>query len=396
MIWKEIRASYSRSLVPLGGNLLPASPELHIIRDEWYAAGLSTKDPDRFQGYHEEYILVVVDEACGVSETIFEAIEGVLTSQGARLLLLGNPTMVGGTFHRAFTTPGWNTINISAFDTPNFTEFGIVQEDIANGTWQEKVTGDLPMPKLVTPQWVADRYTGWGVDSLAYQARVLGQFPSAGDDTLIPLSWIETAMVRWEDEPEGTPVEIGVDVARFGDDRTVIVTRKGNKVLEIEEHHKLDTMEVVGRVNQKQATHNAEQIKVDVIGLGAGVFDRAKELKLPVSGVNVAERAVEHDRFVNKRSELWWLLRDLLNPDLQINPDPISLPPDDELLAELSSVKYKIDSRGRVQVESKDDMKKRLGRSPDKADAVILAFAREGSPPDDPLAWEVMRNLQVY
>ncbi|NMB17785.1 MAG: hypothetical protein GX980_11840 [Firmicutes bacterium] len=396
LVWKEVRASYARSKIPLGGTLLPASPELHIIRDQWYAAGLSTNDPDRFQGYHEKYILVVVDEAAGVPEPIHEAIEGVLTSEHARLLLLGNPTAIGGTFHRAFTTPGWNTIHISAFDTPNFTTFGITEEDIAGGSWESKITGPLPNPKLITPAWVADKYRSWGPDSPAYQARVLGDFPTSGDDTLIPLAWIEAAMERWDDEPDGEPVEIGADIARYGSDKTVFAIRRGRKIMPLTEYSKQDTMETAGQIVIAHRETRASSIRIDVIGLGAGVYDRTKELKLPVVPINVAEAPQEPDRFLNLRSELWWNMRELLDPNPATNPNPIALPPDDELLADLSSVKYRIDSRGRIVVESKDDMKKRLGRSPDRADAVILAFAPVTTVTHDPAALALLRGLKVH
>jgi len=202
LVWKEVRASYARATAidgGLGGALLPASPELHIVRDQWYAAGLSTNDPNKFQGYHEEHILVIVDEAAGVPEDIFEAIEGVLTSEHSRLLLLGNPTSVGGTFHKAFRSPGYHAMHISAFDAPNFTAFGITQQDFEEDTWEVRITGPLPNPKLITPAWAYDKFLKWGPDSPAYQARVLGNFPEAGDDTLIPLAWVEAAMTRWED-----------------------------------------------------------------------------------------------------------------------------------------------------------------------------------------------------
>ena len=376
LVWKEVRASYRRSRVPLGGNLLPKRPELQIVQDQWYAAGLSTNDPDRFQGFHEENILVVVDEAAGVPEEIFEAVEGVLTSEHARLLLLGNPTSIGGTFYSAFRTPGWRTIPISAFDTPNLAAFGITEEDIAQGTWEAKIkTGPLPNPKLVTPEWVADKYAKWGPTSPAYQARVKGQFPAEAEDTLIPLAWVEAAMARWEDAPEGQPAEIGVDVARYGADKTCLATRRGRKVLPLKVYAKQDTMETAGRAIEERRAAGASKIKVDVIGLGAGVVDRIKEQGHPVFGINVAESAVDKERFADLRSELWWNLRELLDPNPKVNPEPVALPPDDELLADLSGIKYKVASSGQIQVERKEDMKKRLGRSPDRADAVVLAFA---------------------
>ncbi|HHY95481.1 MAG TPA: hypothetical protein GX513_10815 [Firmicutes bacterium] len=396
LVWKEVRASYRRSKVPLGGHLLPKRPEIQIIQDEWYAIGLSTNEPDRFQGFHEENILVVVDEAAGVPEDIFEAVEGVLTSEHARLLLLGNPTSVGGTFYNAFRSPGWKTIAISAFDTPNFTAFGITEDDIREGTWEGKITGPLPNPKLITPAWVADKYQTWGPTSPAYQARVLGQFPAEAEDTLIPLAWIEAAMARWHEAPEGQPVEMGVDVARFGADKSAIAVRRGSRVLPLRVYGKQDTMATVGAVIAEQRAVGATAIKVDVIGIGAGVVDRLKEQGYSVRGINVAEAAADPERFANLRSQLWWALRERLDPNPKVNPDPVALPPDDELLADLSGVKYRITSRGQLEVERKEDMKKRLGRSPDRADAVVLAFALETSTPLDERTRKLFREAKFY
>jgi len=372
LVWKEVRSGYKKAKVRLGGKLLPVRPEIQIIQDEWYAMGLSTNDPDRFQGYHEKYILIVVDEAAGVPEDIFLAVDGVLTSAHARLLLLGNPTSLSGTFYNAFRGTGWNTIAISAFDTPNFTEFGITEDDVASDAWESKITGPLPNPKLITPAWVADKYLRWGPDSPAYQARAKGQFPTEADDTLIPLAWIEAAMER--EVNKLTPVRIGNDVARFGSDKTVICTRKGLKVLPLKVYAKKDTMETAGLAIAEQKHYNAEHILVDVIGQGAGVVDRLKEQGYPVVAINVAESATDPERFADLRSEMWWNLRYLLDPNPKGNPNPIALPKDDELLGDLSGIKYKYTSKGQIRVESKDEMKKRIKRSPDRGDAVVLAF----------------------
>ena len=370
LIWKEIRSAYREAVIPLGGNLLPKTPELHLIHDEWYAAGLSTNEPDRFQGFHEEHILVIVDEAAGVNLEIFEAIEGILTSSGARLLLIGNPTAIGTPFYDAFTKPGYQTFHVSAFDTPNFTEYGITSEDIANDTWQEKAQG-IPYPRLITPQWVSDRFKTWGENSAPYQVRVMGNFPTQGEDTLIPLLWIELAMERWEEAAEGKEVQLGVDVAAYGSDKTVIAVRKGNKLTEMQVYSQKSTRETAGLVQQAARANNTRRISVDEIGIGRGVVDSLEEDGYEGVGVNVAEKSSDSERYHNLRAELWWGLRERLNPE----KEPIALPPDDELLSELASVKYKVDARGAIQIESKEDMKKRLGHSPDRADAVVLAFA---------------------
>lgn len=199
LLWKEIRATYSHSRVPLGGVLAPKATELSLAGKEWVAMGLSTNMPDRFQGYHAENLMVVVDEAAGVKEDIFEAIEGVLTSVHCRLVLIGNPTAIGGTFYRAFREAGWKTGKTSAFDTPNFKAFGITEEDFKNNTWAEKITGPLPAPYLITPAWAYDKWVRWGKMHPAYSARVDGDFPSQGENNVIPLAWIERSMNSWSE-----------------------------------------------------------------------------------------------------------------------------------------------------------------------------------------------------
>lgn len=376
LIWKEMRNAYRLARFPLGGTLMPRAPELHIISNEWYATGLSTDDPNRFQGFHEEHILVVVDEAAGVNEAIFDAIDGVLTTTGARLLLLGNPTVLGGTFYNSFKSPLYNKFHVGAFDTPNFTTFGITLDDIASGDWADKI-GDrqLPYPQLIAPHWVADRYVDWGTESLPWEARVMGNFPRQGENTLIPLAWIEAAMERWKDMPQGQPVEIGVDVARFGSDKTVIAVRHGCKLDYLNAIHQKSVTESAGIVTDLARKEGTMSIKVDEIGVGSGVVDVLEENGYTDVGIDVSKGSNDPARFANLRAELWWALREMLDVDPVRNPQPIGLPPDEELLAELSSVQYKYNSRGQVQIEAKEDMKKRLGRSPDRADAVVLAMA---------------------
>lgn len=203
-------------------------------------------------------------------------------------------------------------------------------------------------------------------------------------------------MARWHETPEGQPVEIGVDVARFGADKTVIAVRRGSKVMPLKVYGKQDTMATAGAVIAEQRAVGATAIKVDVIGIGAGVVDRLKEQGYPVRGINVAEAAVDPERFANLRSQLWWALRERLNPDPKVNPDPVALPPDDELLADLSGVQYKITSRGQLEVERKEDMKKRLGRSPDRADAVVLAFAQTVGEPLDERTRKLFQEARFY
>lgn len=373
LIWKEIRNAYAGASIPLGGELMPKSPSLQIVQDEWYAAGLSTNEPDRFQGFHEEHILIVVDEAAGISNEIYEAIEGILTSAGARILLIGNPTAIGGGFYEAFQRESWSTFHISAFDTPNFTDFGITQIDITTGKWKQKI-GEIQYPKLITPAWVADKYLSWGESSAPYQVRVLGNFPEQGEDTLIPIAWIEAAMERYDDTKAEGECRLGVDVAGFGNDATVVCVMQGRKLREITRHIQMNTNEIAALVSRTARRFNTRLVNVDNIGIGQGVCDNLENRGYPGCAITVSERSSQPDKFLNLRAELWWNMREAFDP----TKNPIAIPYDDDLLLELSAVKYRITARGLIQLEMKDEIRRRIGRSPDKADALALALYTEG------------------
>lgn len=385
ILWKEIRSAYANSIVPLGGYLAPSATVLSIDGKEWAAIGLSTNDPNRFQGYHSEHLLVIVDEAAGVDEDIFEAIMGVLTSAHCRLVLIGNPTDIGGQFYRAFRTEGWNTGRTAAWDTPNFTAFGITREDIINNTWEPKVpkTDDgnykWPYPWLITPKWAHEAFQEWGVNHPAWFARVEGEFPDQGEYSVIPLGWIEKAQDRWINGSwdANAPIILGVDVARGGMDQSAICARQDRRVLWVKAYSGLDTQELAGQVIKVYREVGARQANVDVIGLGAGVVDALKPIRdVNVSEVNVASGSsvldADNNRvYRNLRAELWWAVRLALDPK---GDTLLQLPPDGKLLADLASPQYTFRS-GLTQIEDKEETKKRIGRSPDLGDAVMLTFA---------------------
>ncbi|NPV44817.1 MAG: AAA family ATPase [Firmicutes bacterium] len=369
LLWREIHAAHAASRIPLGGKVLQTQIELG---KQWFALGLSTDKPERFQGFHAEHILLIVDEASGVEQYIFDAAEGFLTSTGAKLLLIGNPTQLSGEFYNAFRSPLYHKIHISAFDSPNLK------------------AGKIVRPYLVTPEWVEDKRLKWGETSPMWYSRVLGEFPEQGDDTLIPLAWIEAAQQRWFAEQDGGPIELGVDVARYGSDSTVIVVRKGNKASIVAQIYGQDTMEVTGRVIDALRQTGASVAKVDEIGIGAGVVDRLKEQRYPVQGMNTSEAAYDKERFANKRAEWYWGLRE------RFQSGDVAIPLDDELASQLASLKYKFDSRGRIQIESKEELRKRGLPSPDKADALMLAFASTGLKTVDEKVRDLLREASFY
>lgn len=396
VMWREIRRAYRGHEDLIDGTLLRTSLELG---DKHYASGLSTNAPDRFQGFHQDNILFVVDEAPGVAEEIFEAIEGSMTSARARMLLLGNPTARSGTFYEAFhgRRELWSTFHISVFDTPNFQG---IDPDSPNfqginpdSEVRDREFAELVLPGLVTPKWAADALINWGETSPMYQVRVLGEFPTEGEDTLIPLRLIEAAVNReiedpppeqpsekipedrLEDpektpEPDQVPVEIGVDVARFGSDRTVICVRKGPRVLSLSSYQRQDTMATAGAVARAIADHEPGVVRIDEIGIGAGVVDRLREQGFKnVEGANVAVRASNREQFLNARAEIFDGLR------VRFESGRISIPEDRELIGQLAALRYSFTSSGQMKLEGKDELRRRGLPSPDRADALALAFA---------------------
>ena len=368
LLWQEINNIKVNSNYPLGGETTLVQ---WTLGPKWFALGLSTDDPNRFQGFHAEHILGVIDEAAGVDSPIWEAMDAILTSYGARLLVIGNPTEPSGEFFNAFSSPLYNKIHISAFDTPNFTDFGITEEDIANDTWQEKITGDFRYPALITPKWVAERRIEWGEDSPAYQARVKGNFPLIGTDTMIPLGWVLRAKERPCVYNDDDDCFMAVDVARYGDDDSVIGIRRGNSLTRKEVFHHADVHALSKAAKFIADEEHPKWIKVDVVGIGAGVADNLRAWGYPAVDYVAQGRAWNADKFVNRRTESWYLTREKFRKDL------INIPPDDVLIGQLTATKYDFDVAGRYRLESKDKIKARGLPSPDHADVVVMLFEAE-------------------
>lgn len=387
VIWKEIRRSFYNTKYDLGGYLQDGAPNLQIIKDQWYAMGFTTSDGDKFQGLHAENILVIVDEAAGVTESMFESIEGLMTSSNSRLLLIGNPTSVTGTFKKAFSEPGWNRINVSAFDTPNFKYHGLVEEDFINGNWQEKFeikNKRIPMPNLVTPMWVHDKLVRYGEKSTYWKTRVKGDFDEEGTDSLIPLSWVEAAYNRNDDLPEEGIKAMGLDVAEMGRDTSNLYLRHGRKSIYGKQYAKMKLMELSGLVLSEYIITQADVVNVDSIGIGSGVEGRLEEMGVKTHRINSSESPGGLDtidpedsnkrKFYNKRAQLYWYFREQLDIE---NAFAIGLLEDDELTEEIMATKYKFTSSGKIQIIPKADIKKAIGRSPDKLDSVVMAFASD-------------------
>ncbi|HQN09080.1 MAG TPA: hypothetical protein PK569_16080 [Thermoanaerobaculia bacterium] len=345
VLWRELAASVSRARIPIGGWLTNTQLELG---PNWFALGLSTDDPTRFQGIHAPWVMIILDEATGIAPEIWDAAEAIAVGPHDRFLAIGNPTDPTSRFKQVCDSGNWNVVEISCEQHPNVLE------------------GRVVVPGAPTREWVAERLEEYGGrDSGLYRARVLGKWPEAGADVLIPLSVVEAAQERWA-PPSGRIAAAGCDVARFGSDETVIITidEAGNASAPIVRVGQ-DLMATAGHLQHIGAMRTA----VDDTGLGGGVTDRLAELEVVVDPVNFGESARDPERFVNRRAELWWGMREAL-----VHGD-VALPSDPMTASDLSSVKYSFDSRGRIRLEAKEEIRKRLGRSPDRGDALALAVS---------------------
>jgi hypothetical protein len=368
-LWKEIATLFGKSKKPLGGKL----DTTHLAHaPNWFVMGFTADeyDQDRFQGHHAPHVLVIVDEASGVSENIYLGIDGVLAAGNTHLLSIGNPTRRNSHFARTFETNGVSKFHVSAFDTPNFTTFGITVEDIASGEWKNKIgDNELPAPHLVSPAWVADKYFKWGPTHPFWFARVLGKFPLADENALIDLAWIEEAQNRTL-EADNSDVVLGVDVAREGDDESAGYVRRGAVLRQAFVSKKEHTTSTTGRALRAMDEEKADRACVDVVGVGAGVFDSLNEQRPgKAHAVNFGEAATDSKRFANLKAELYWKFR------VEAEAGNLDLDPEDEAFAaQATSVRWLVDSKGRILIEKKEDMKKRGLPSPDRFEAGVYTY----------------------
>ena len=387
VIWREIRGAHKKAKVPLGGKLLKTQLD---FGEEWYAIGVSTNDPDRFQGFHSKsgHILVIVDEAAGVTEAVFTAIDALMTTEGARLLLIGNPTALTGRFYDSHHKGRAHKIHVSCFDTPNFINNGI--RNVNDLMTMDMGNVEITHPYLITPMWARDMIERHGRDNPVIQARVFGEFPSAEANTLIPLNYIEQAielkkqlddfrneMDSFEEQERKKAIReafrgrhhIGVDPARYGDDKTVITDRFGGYVEDMIIHGKENTATTAGRVKLLAA---ADSIGIDCDGVGGGVADILEDdgYENIIQIMNGAKPWAEEGgiRFANLRSQLYWNLAE------KFKRGEIAIPDDPDLAAELAAIHFTVTRQG-IAIESKDDIKKNLHRSPDRADSLAYSFA---------------------
>lgn len=315
---------------------------------EWFAVartvntkGSADEQAETLAGFHEDYMLFVIDEASGVPDPVFKPIEGTLTGKLNIVLMIFNPTRSKGV---------------------------AVESQYGDRDRWIPLRWNSEESEIVSREHIENMAAKYGRDSSPYRIRVLGLPPLADTDTLIPWDWIMDAVDRDIQPLEDDPVMKGVDVGAGGD-KSVIATRQGGRITKLKRINTKDTMELVGWVTNEMDADNAQAAFIDVIGIGKGVYDRLRENGKRAFAVDVRRTPRDPERFLKMRDEIWWTLRE------QFEKGIISIPDDKDLVDQLGSIKYKPDSQGRIKVEGKEEMRKRGLHSPDEADSVCLTFA---------------------
>lgn len=352
ILWAEI-AKWHRILkdrMPFFGDWLEwksEKVELKASPQEAFAVARTSRpeNPEALQGFHSQNMLFLLDEASGVPDEVYQVAEGALSSEGAYVVMAGNPTRTQGYFYDSHhkMRGSWATLHVNG-------------ENVHR----------------VARRYIEDMVKKYGTESAIYRIRVKGEFAGTLDG-VIGLDIIEPAKSR-DVHTFGDEVW-GVDVARFGDDLCALAKRRGNTLLEpVKTWGGKDLMQTAGMIKNEYdaAKVKPKAIYVDVIGMGGGVVDRCKELGLPVMGVNVAESPAVAEQYMRFRDELWFKAREWFHGR------DVKIPNDEDLIGELTLPTFKVLSTGKKQVESKDEIKKRAA-SPDRADAFCLTFA-SGTP----------------
>lgn len=372
--------------------------------DNHFFTGLVTTDPTAMQGRHGENVVILLDEAVGISQEIFESIDSLMIGDDVYALCIYNPTDPSSYVSTLEKQDGWVTITMSAYDHPN------IWVGVERLQQNRPVTDDLPYPGAINLDWFERKLKQWStrVNKNEYKpgqdiilpsslllpeteyyrpgpiasSRLLGRWPEISMNNIFAEYEIENAITRFMAAKPFDRLSIGVDVARFGSDFSAFCVRRGGNILYLEEYNGLSTTEVTKytiELAQKyseiyQVSAQSIDIAVDSIGLGAGVCDQLADYGYNVHEVNTSNRAWNPDEYVNVRSELWCELHNIfLDGAISLRHLDVSIT--HRLKKHLLSPQYTYDNRGRRKVESKDSIRKRLQRSTDLADSVMLAYA---------------------
>jgi hypothetical protein len=354
-LWREVKRLALRARVKLDCEINDLPERGVVFADGREIAGFSTDESERAAGISGDELLLIYDEASGMPPTLYEAIMGIAGGD-AKIALLGNPTKSAGPFFDSHHDSAalWHTLTISSEETPNV------------------VSGERLIPGLATRRWRDERRADWG-DGPLFDVRVRGRWPSQSTHAVIGMQLVDERVAAWRREAfaESTaPTKFGVDVSRFGDNESVIFAMRGHATLPPWVFRGLDTIALAREVRRiaQEVGREGEVVtcNVDETGLGGGLVDVLRDMGgLRVVGINAGE-SPGNPQYQRRRDELWFSLAAWLKAGGTI-------PGDRKLVGELVAVEYSFAPTGKIVVEPKDGLSKRLGRSPDRSDALALA-----------------------
>lgn len=375
VLWEEIRKLHSRGNLP---GYITGSDSWKIehngkITDIAVGRKPADTDSNSFQGKHAFNLFIVLDEANGIPETLFTGAVSMLTGDMSRqkMLIIGNPDDPNSLFgqedkkdkKRAADEEEqyWNWVQIKAWDTPNFTE-------------EKHRTPERVLKSVLQEDWVRRAEQQWAKDDARWISKIEAEFPDVSEDSFFPISLIEQSQKNQVDP--GWKVEqriMGVDVSRFGSDRTVVSLNDNGKITILDSWTKKSTIETTNRVHNLALEYQVFEVRIDEGNVGGAIIDNLRVMmgyNYRVIVMNSSNKSPNSKRWLNARA-FWY---DQLKEGMMLNR--LQLPNDADLEKELSVMKYKMTKLGALQMEDKDEMKKRLkGRSPDFADSVAFVAA---------------------
>ena len=380
LLWREVRRLWRNAPEEMGGRILDT--RIEVDGEKWYALGISpknenTEDQRNFIGFHNAFVFVLFDEGPRVPPERWKDAKTLLTSDNVWFVAIGNPASPTGPFKEACDSPLYKVIKLSCFNSPNLVVNGIktIHDVRAEGRVLEKLDDEemrkrmsnykVAHGELMTFRWCMEQFIEEGEESSFFQSRVLGNFPKESAESLVSYAAVENAMNGIAPYIDG-PVRAGVDVARFGNDLTVCRIFKGNQEKKIVIMSKRDTVEVTEKLLYLIKEDKIEQMAIDDTGLN-GVTDQVESKKTGCSIFRYisSARASDPEKYINLRAESY----DFLGKD--IKRERLILLEDKKTLTQLPAMNYKYKD-AKLQIESKDDIKKRIGRSPDHSDALCM------------------------
>lgn len=341
--WRELAKWNQRAI---NGGWFQHSATRFTLKESpetWFASAIpwTENNSEAFAGTHEDYVLNLFDEASSIPDVIWDVVEGSMTTANAKWAAFGNPTRNTGRFRECWGRfrHRWHTMQVDSRDAK--------QAD-----------------KAQIEAWIAD----YGIDSDFVKVRVLGQFPSQSANQFISGADVDACMQYVSEGHAGLPKVLAADIARFGDDQSVIAKRQGRKVAPFTAWRGMDLMKSADKIAEEIDEFEPDAVVIDETGIGSGVVDRLRQLKYEVFGFNGGERPKDADTYRNKRAEVWGLMRNALR-------ERVELPKDDELKQDLIGPEYGFTPTQQLLLERKEDMKKRGLASPDKGDALAMTWA---------------------